>query len=1055
MRLVLLLGALAVSLSAAPRLELRPDDHVALVGAGPVERLQFHGHLETLLHAAHPGHRLVVRNLGFAGDEVGLAPRSDGTPPLEFFLDMTPGVRRAKWGSDEAEYRVGAHFHATVIVAQWGFNESFAGPAGLDAFRRRLDAWVGEQLAADRGRGRPRLALLSPPAMEDLPVFPAGHVAARNADLAAYAAVVREVAEARGLPFADVFAITDGLHRRAASPLTVHGIHLGEAGQAALAPRVLEALLGAPAPADAPAALRRLVLEKGREWRARYRAPDQFNIYGKRSRIPYADHRDPTRSVTNAVTMNQEMAQRDVLTARLDAAVWAAAGGVDPKVDRSGLPPVDPVPSNLPPRAPLSGPETLAHLRTADGCKVELAADEAAFPDLANPVQMAFDARGRLWVAVWPNYPSRRPDAPSGDKLLVLDLDPATGKVARSTVFLDGLNAPTGFQFHRDGVLVVQAPDLLLARDTDGDGRADSVEPVLHGIDAADTHHTANSLAREPGGAIYLSDGVFHRAAFETPWGPVRNADGGTFRYEPATGRVQRHAAYGFANPHGRVFDRWGEDLVTDATGNNTYFGPAISGHLDEGKHPGFPQLWNRPYRPSPGTALLSSRHFPDDWQGLFLNLNVIGFQGIHRVRLREDGAGIVGEALPQDLLWTDVARAPHFRPVAAAVAPDGSLYVLDWCQQLIGHLQHHVRDPNRDATHGRIFRVTYPSRPLLVPKPVAGRPVGELLGLLAEPEDGVRERVRIELEGRDRAEVLAAAGRFLAARDRADPGFEHLRLEILWLRQALVAPDVALLRETLASPEPRARAQAVRVLGIWRDRLEDPLALLTPLAADPHPRVRLEVARVASFFRDAEAARAARLLAPMLGETERHLAYVVRETARQLRRFPAAAAALATTPAAVAPAPEPVPDVPSDLRGEDRELFVLGREVFHRDGHCATCHQKDGRGMAGVYPPLDARRWLEDDTRLAKIVLHGLQGALRVRGEPYGAAEGSPPMPGFGALLDDREIAGVLTYVRRSFGNRLPPVRPEAVARVRAAHAGRTAFWKGSELAPGGPDGR
>jgi len=1052
MRLAFLLLASAISVSAAPRLKLRPDDHVALVGAGPIERLQFHGHLETLLHAAHPGHRLVIRNLGFAGDEVGLRPRSDGTPPLEFFLDMTPGVLRARWGSGEGEYRVGAPFHATVIVAQWGFNESFAGPSGLGSFRRQLDAWVVSQLAADRGRGRPRLALMSPPAMEEVPSLPGGHAAARNADLAAYSRVVAEVAAARGLPFVDLFSLSRDAFSASPTPLTLHGIHLTEAGEAALAPRVLEALLGRPAPARVSPSLRPLVREKGREWRARYRAVDQFNIYGQRSRIAYADHRDPAVSVTNARILNQEMAQRDVLTARLDAAVWEAASGGSPRPDRSGLPAVEPVPSNLPPRAPLPGAETLAHLRAADGCKVELAADEVSVPDLINPVQMAFDARGRLWVATWPNYPSRRPDSPAGDKLLVLDLDPATGKVVRSTVFLDGLDAPTGFQFHRDGVLVVQAPDLLLARDTDGDGRADAVEPVLHGIDSADTHHTANSLAREPGGAIYLSDGVFHRAAFETPWGPVRNTDGAVHRYEPLTGRVQRHAPYGFANPHGRVFDRWGNDLITDATGNHTYFGPAISGHLDQGKHPEFPQLWDRPYRPSPGTALLSSRHFPDDWQGLLLNLNVIGFQGIHRVRLLEDGAGLRGEALPQDLLWVDVARAPHFRPVAAAVAPDGSLYVIDWCQQLIGHLQHHLRDPNRDHSHGRIFRVTYPSRPLLAPRPVAGRPIPELLSLLAEPEDGVRERARIELEGRPRADVLRAARDFLAALDRASPGFEHLRLEVLWLHQALLAPDAGLLREVLASPDPRARAQAARVLGYWRDRLDDPLGLLAPLAADPHPRVRLEVARVASFFRDEDAARAARILLPMMRETERHLAYVVRQTALQLRRFPAAAAVLADGPAQPAPVAD---DAPDDLPPDARALFVLGREIYLREGHCATCHQKDGRGMAGAYPPLNARAWLEDDERLSKIVLHGLHGALRVRGETYGAGPSSPPMPGFAALLDDREVAAVLTYVRRSFGNRLPPVAPAAVAKVRAAHAGRTAFWKGEELAPGRPQGR
>jgi hypothetical protein len=110
------------------------------------------------------------------------------------------------------------------------------------------------------------------------------------------------------------------------------------------------------------------------------------------------------------------------------------------------------------------------------------------------------------------------------------------------------------------------------------------------GIDSADSHHTANSLCLDPGGAIYLSDGVFHRTHVETALGPVRNNDGAIYRFEPRTGKFETYISYDFANPHGRVFDYWGNDLVTDATGNNNYFGPAFSGHIDyPAKHAG----WN------------------------------------------------------------------------------------------------------------------------------------------------------------------------------------------------------------------------------------------------------------------------------------------------------------------------------------------------------------------------------------------------------------------------------------------------------------------------------
>jgi len=215
--------------------------------------------------------------------------------------------------------------------------------------------------------------------------------------------------------------------------------------------------------------------------------------------------------------------------------------------------------------------------------------------------------------------PERTPQSKTGDSLLVFEDTNGDGKADKCTPFIEDLNCPTGFQFYKDGVIVVQAPDVWFARDTNGNGKADWKERILDGMDSADSHHTANSLVLDPGGAIYLSDGVFHRTQVETAAGPVRNEDAAIYRFEPRASKFERYIPYGFANPHGRVFDFWGTDLVTDATGNNTYFGPAFSGHLDyPDKHPELKQFWERPSRPCPGTGLLSSRHFPRSSRAIF-----------------------------------------------------------------------------------------------------------------------------------------------------------------------------------------------------------------------------------------------------------------------------------------------------------------------------------------------------------------------------------------------------------------------------------------------------
>src|SRR5262249_17952738 len=155
----------------------------------------------------------------------------------------------------------------------------------------------------------------------------------------------------------------------------------------------------------------------------------------------------------------------------------------------------------------------------APGLEVRLFADESRFPELANPVQMSFDTRGRLWVAVWPTYPHWQPGQPMNDKLLILEDTDADGRADTCTAFPDDLHDPTGFECWNGGVFVAQAPDLLFLKDTDGDDRADVRERVLGGINSADTHHTANSFVLGPDGALYFQEGIFHQTQIESVHG--------------------------------------------------------------------------------------------------------------------------------------------------------------------------------------------------------------------------------------------------------------------------------------------------------------------------------------------------------------------------------------------------------------------------------------------------------------------------------------------------------------------------------------------------------
>ncbi len=888
-----LLCIAAFALPAAPTLELKPSDHVALIGNALADRMQHHGWLETLVHAKFPKHDLVFRNLAAAGDEVaGFTDKPDGKVRM----------RSENFGtSDDWLKKV----QADVVLAFFGYNESFAGDAGLDKFKTDLGAFIRHTRSQNySGKGNARLVIFSPIAAEPSNDPNLSKAEPINANLQKYAAAMAEVAKANSTPFVDLYYPSLELYSQAAKKkqsLTFNTVHLTEAGDQALAPVAFRALFGEAAPDTAKLEkLRAAVLDKNHEWHRRYRTVDGFNVYGGRSGLAFTPgkggfkqgNKEPEAPyLSNYQTMQDEMKQRDVKTTNRDQRIWAVAKGGDLAVKDDNLPRVRLLESsNKPDVKPfLSGEESIKHITVAKGLKVTLFADEKQFPELASPVQMAFDTKGRLWVAAWPSYPELRPTDKVFDKLLIFEDTNNDGKADKCTTFLDGLNCPTGFQLYKDGVIVVQAPDVWFVRDTNGDGKADWKERVMMGLDSADSHHTANAMNWSPGGENFLSDGVFHRTQLETAYGPVRNSDGCIYRWEPLTHKLERYVPYGFANPHGKVFDRWGNDIITDATGNANYFGPAFTGFISEpAKHANMKQFWNRPSRPCPGTSMLSSRHFPDEFQGNFLNLNVIGFQGIFRVKMSEDGAGLKGETL-EDLVKGDNNMIPNFRPAAAEVAPDGSIYFVDWAKELIGHMQHHIRDPNRDKTHGRIYRITAEGRPLLKPVKIDGETIENLLAALTTPEDNVRIRAKIELSKHDSTKVIAATKKWAAGLDKADKEYQHHLTEALWVHQWNNVVDEALLKQMLRSTDHRARAAATRVLCYWRDRVKDPLKLLAVQAKDDHARVRLEAIRACSFFTTSAAAEVALSALEKEANPDKpdyYIKYCLDETMKQLGKF-------------------------------------------------------------------------------------------------------------------------------------------------------------------------
>ena len=860
---VISLCAAASNASAAQGapLKLEKGDRICLVGNTLGNRMQHDGWLETFVQARFPQQNLVFRNLCEAADQVNekLRLRVQGFESPDFWLN---------------------HEKADVIFAFFGFNESFAGKAGVENFKKQLDTYVKHVLGQQyNGKSAPRLVLFSSIAQEKLadPAFPDN--AANNANIKLYADATAEVAKANNVTYVDLFTPSLAMYGKTSNPLTIDCIHLNDEGGKQVAQVITDDLFGtggAPANVDK---LRDAVLDKDFYWYNRYQVNDGYNVYGGRSYEKY-------NGVTNREVLQREMQVLDVMTANRDKRVWAVAQGGDLKVDDSNTPPFIEVKTNQ--KGDKSDgsftyptpEEAMKQMKLGSHLKVELVASEVDYPDLENPVQMTFDPKGRLWVVVIPSYPHWKPKDEMNDKVLIFDIK--NGKAVKQTVFADHLNLPTGIALANGGAYVATCPDLWFMKDTTGGNHANYKERVVEGLGIADTHHQSNSFVFDPGGALYMQEGTFQATHVESLWGPQYCFNGGVFRYEPLSHKFEVYVSYGFANPHGHVFDAWGQDFVTDGTGNVNYIAGPFSTHVDyPDKESGrYQPYFRQHYRPCPGTAIISSRHFPESMQGNLLDLDVIQLQGIGQYKFVEEGSGFKG--VEQEVIIK--SKDPCFRPVAAAIGPDGALYFLDWQNPLIGHLQHHLRDPNRGHTHGRIYRITYEGRPLLTPPQIAGAPIPALLDLLKSVEDGTRYQAKVELSGRDRKEVLAALPKYIESLDKNSTRYQHNLMEALWTYSWMNEVNEPLLKQMLRSPDYHARAAATRLLCYWRDRVKDPLALLKVQVTDDQPRVRLEAVRACSFFTTAQAADIA--LESLNKPSDYYLKYTLDGTMKTLDKY-------------------------------------------------------------------------------------------------------------------------------------------------------------------------
>ncbi|KLU06113.1 c-type cytochrome [Rhodopirellula islandica] len=837
------------NVSAMDPSKLPAKTRLAFVGNGTAQRMSLYGHLETMLHLRTSKNPLVVRNFGWPTDEVSTQQR-----PGNYTVIDDP-------------FQV---FAPQAFLCFFGMNESFAGDdaehiAKFEAdYHAYLDG-LSQQFSSD---GRPvQFALVTPIAFEpsENPLQPDGLL--HNRYLAAYTDAVKRVGKQRELTVIDVFTPTAELfQQQPGCQYTTNGLHLNEAGDEAVSLLIDAGLFAGAGPAvgaERFEAMRQVVNDKAWLHQQDYRMLNGWYVYGGR------------RTWDTETFPGEFQKIRKMVTVR-DQYLWDMAAGRDvpEEVDDSKTGEVF-IPETMfgsrddgfremrePKTLEYPTPEqSISQMEIPDGFEVECFASEKDFPELANPTQIAFDQRGRLWVSCMVNYPQWLPGSsrPS-DRLLILEDTDGDGKADVCKPFYDKLICPTGFEFYQDGVLVIDEPHILFLRDTDGDDVADEVTHVLDGIGTDDTHHAMGAWEYSNGGRLHMQEGIAMSTTVETPWGPVREAGAsGSYVWDLDSLRLTHFRTPGQYNPWCLVFDQYGNGIIGDGTNAQHHWTNALSGGEVPSRKTLEPIFNNHGIRPAAGNEILHSRQFPEEFRNRLVYACVINMHGMPSFELRdqEDEAGLTGERSDDLLVSTDM----FFRPVDPKIGPDGALWFGDWCNALIGHMQYSQRDPNRDHEHGRIYRLRHKERPLLDVVTQADLPTIEVMDQLLAYETRTRYRARRALRGRPVEEVVAATKQWL--QDNPTP---EAALEILWVQESFHHVDLDLAKRVLAEGNFQQRAAATHVVGNeWRflsgneqansgDQIELSVDLpfvqfLLEAGRDKHARVRLESLRAASLM--------------------------------------------------------------------------------------------------------------------------------------------------------------------------------------------------------------
>jgi len=504
---------------------------------------------------------------------------------------------------------------------------------------------------------------------------------------------------------------------------------------------------------------------------------------------------------------------------------WAASGGGDDPFPA----PYDSEKANT---HPLPAEEAARGFGLPPGFSARVFAAE---PEVRNPIGMAWDGRGRLWVAENYTYSERelKFDLALRDRVVIFADKDGDGRPEGRKVFLDSARRLTSVEVGLGGVWLMCPPQLLFVPDADGDDVPDGpARVVLDGFDvpAENYHNVANGLAWGPDGWLYGRCGASAPGRVRRPEAPAEAAvplAGGIWRYHPRTGAFEA-ISHGTTNPWGHDWDEHGEAFFVNSVNGHLWhlipgahyrrphtidpsplvYEPmemhADHWHWDTGKD------WTDSRKPAgehdrlggghahSGAMIYLGGQWPDSFRNRLLTLNLHGRRA-NVERLEREGSGYRGRREPDTLFSAD----PFFRGVGLTYGPDGGVFVLDWSDTGECHENTGVH-----RNSGRIFRVTYGNPPAARSPDLKAMTDRQLVDLHSHPNEWFARQARRQLADRASADRAPLLGLLADARPTT------LRLRALWTLFTLGLADEAVLRPLLEDRDEHIRVWAIRLLG-------------------------------------------------------------------------------------------------------------------------------------------------------------------------------------------------------------------------------------------------